>query len=41
VYVFHIVTHAIQQFSDAAVLVSRAGRSPGDLEFLTFVRSRR
>lgn len=36
----HLYSHAIQQFSDAAVILSRAGRSPGELDFLDFVRQR-
>lgn len=35
-YLMHILSHAMQQFSDAAVLLSTAGRSPGDLEFLSY-----
>ncbi len=35
----HIYTHAIQQFADAAVLLTAAGRSPGELDFLDFVES--
>lgn len=36
----HIYTHAIQQFSDAAVLLTGAGHSPGELDFLDFVLHR-
>jgi uncharacterized damage-inducible protein DinB len=36
----HLYTHAMQQFSDAAVLVSLAGRSPGEIGFLEFIRQR-
>jgi len=36
-YVMHLVSHGIQQFSEAAVLLTRAGRSPGDIGFLEFV----
>ena len=39
-YLFHIYTHAIQQFSDAATLLTTAGHSPGDLEFLEFADPR-
>ncbi len=35
-YLLHISTHGLQQFSDAAVLLTRAGHSPGDIEFLEF-----
>ena len=38
-YVMHLVSHAIQQFSDAAVLLTRAGFSPGGIEFLDFLES--
>jgi uncharacterized damage-inducible protein DinB len=37
----HLYTHAIQQFSDAAVLLTGAGRSPGELDFLEFAQARR
>jgi uncharacterized damage-inducible protein DinB len=36
----HLYTHAIQQFSDAAVELTGAGRSPGELDFLEFVEQR-
>ena len=39
-YVLHISTHAQQQFSDAAVLLTRAGHSPGEIEFLEFADPR-
>ena len=32
--------HGIQQFSEAAVLLTRAGHSPGDIGFLEFIKSR-
>jgi uncharacterized damage-inducible protein DinB len=35
----HLYSHAIQQFADAAVLLTAAGRSPGELDFLDFVES--
>jgi uncharacterized damage-inducible protein DinB len=38
-YVMHLVSHGIQQFSEAAVLLTRAGHSPGDIGFLEFVRA--
>ena len=36
----HLYTHAIQQFSDCAVSLTLAGRSPGELDFLDFVLQR-
>ena len=39
-FVMHLVSHGIQQFSEAAVLLTRAGHSPGDIGFLEFVASR-
>ncbi len=36
-YVMHLVDHGIQQFSEAAVLLTRAGHSPGDIGFLEFI----
>ncbi|MBA2263952.1 MAG: DinB family protein [Chloroflexi bacterium] len=39
-YVMHLVSHGIQQFSEAAVLLTRAGHSPGDIGFLEFVGRR-
>jgi uncharacterized damage-inducible protein DinB len=38
-YVVHIVTHAAQQQADAATLLSLAGRSPGELGYLEYLRS--
>jgi uncharacterized damage-inducible protein DinB len=38
-FVMHLLTHAIQQFSDAAVLLTRAGHSPEDIGFLEFAKS--
>ena len=35
----HLISHGIQQFSEAAVLLTSAGRSPGDIGFLEFVKS--
>ncbi len=35
----HLYSHGIQQFADCAVLLSAAGRSPGELDFLDFVES--
>lgn len=39
-FVMHLVSHGIQQFSEVAVLLTRAGRSPGDIGFLEFVGRR-
>jgi uncharacterized damage-inducible protein DinB len=39
-FVMHLVSHAIQQLSEAAVLLTRAGASPGDLGFLEFANDR-
>ena len=39
-YVMHLVSHGIQQFSEAAVLLTRAGHSPGDIGFLEFAAAR-
>lgn len=36
----HLYTHAIQQLSNAAWLLTADGHSPGDLEFLSFVEAR-
>lgn len=38
--VMHLVSHGIQQFSEAAVLLTRAAHSPGDIGFLEFVGRR-
>jgi uncharacterized damage-inducible protein DinB len=37
----HLYTHGIQQLSDAAVLLTAAGASPGELDFGEFVEQRR
>ena len=37
-YALHLLTHAIQQCSEAAVLLTRAGHSPGEVGFLEFAR---
>ena len=34
VHVMHIYSHGLQQFSDAATLLTLAGASPGELDFL-------
>ena len=36
----HLYTHGLQQFANAAVLLSRAGHSPGEIDFLEFVEQR-
>jgi uncharacterized damage-inducible protein DinB len=41
IYVMHLVSHGIQQFSEAAVLLTRAGHSPGDIGFLEFIKATR
>jgi uncharacterized damage-inducible protein DinB len=38
-YVMHILTHGTLQRADAAVLLTHAGRSTGDLDFLDFADS--
>ena len=38
-YVMHLYSHGLQQFSEAAVLLTRAGHSPGDIGFLEFVQA--
>jgi uncharacterized damage-inducible protein DinB len=39
-HLIHLYTHAIQQFSDSAVLLTGAGHSPGELDFLDFLERR-
>lgn len=39
-YLMHIVFHAAQQQADAATLLTLAGRSPGELGFGEYLRSR-
>ena len=36
----HLYSHAMQQFSDCAVTLTLAGRSPGELDYLDFVLER-
>ena len=36
----HLFSHSLQQFSEAAVLLTRAGHSPGDIGFLEFASRR-
>ncbi len=38
-YLVHVITHAMQQQADAATLLTLAGRSPGELGFLEYLRS--
>ncbi|HEX2420791.1 MAG TPA: DinB family protein [Acidimicrobiia bacterium] len=40
-FLLHMYGHAIQQFSDAATLLTRAGYPPGELEFLEFADPRK
>ena len=35
-FLVHIITHSQQQRSDAAILLTRAGHSPGNIEFLDY-----
>lgn len=35
-YLLYVVNHGVQQFSEAAVVLSRLGRSPGEIGFLEF-----
>ena len=35
----HLYSHALQQFADAATILSRAGQSPGELDFLEWAES--
>lgn len=37
-FLVHVLTHAAQQQADAATLLSLAGATPGDLDFLDFVQ---
>jgi uncharacterized damage-inducible protein DinB len=39
-YVMHLYAHGLQQFSEAAVLLTGAGYSPGEIGFLEFVFTR-
>ena len=39
-HIAHLYSHAIQQFADAATLLTPAGQSPGELDFLDFVEVR-
>ena len=40
-YVMHLVAHGLQQFSEAAVLLTRAGQSPGEIGYLEYVQQTR
>ena len=40
IHLQHLYTHGMQQFSDCAVTLTLAGRSPGELDFLEFVLAR-
>ncbi len=35
--IVHVFTHSIQQRAEAAALLTRAGHSPGDIEFLNYI----
>ncbi|HYK97433.1 MAG TPA: DinB family protein [Candidatus Acidoferrales bacterium] len=39
-FLVHIVTHSQQQRSDAAILLTRAGHSPGNIEFLDYAHTK-
>jgi len=39
-FVMHLISHGMQQFSEAAVLLTKARHSPGDIGFLEFVGSK-
>lgn len=39
-YLLHVVGHAIEEFTEAALLLTRAGQTPGDIEFLEFADPR-
>jgi uncharacterized damage-inducible protein DinB len=39
-YLVYVVTHGLQQFSEAAVLLTRLGHSPGEIGFLRFCSDR-
>jgi uncharacterized damage-inducible protein DinB len=41
IYVMHLISHGMQQFSEAAVLLTRAGHSPGEIGFLEFIQRTR
>ncbi len=36
----HLYTHGLQQLSDAAVVLTGAGHSPGEIDFLEFIQHR-
>ncbi|HEY7563869.1 MAG TPA: DinB family protein [Acidimicrobiia bacterium] len=40
-HLMHLYTHGMQQFSDAAALLTRAGASPGEVDFLEFIQQTR
>ncbi len=40
-YVAYVVTHGVQLYSEAAVLLTRLGHSPGEVGFLEFSSRRR
>jgi uncharacterized damage-inducible protein DinB len=40
-YLMYVVNHGTQQFTEAAVLLTRLGRSPGEIGYLAFARGER
>jgi uncharacterized damage-inducible protein DinB len=40
IFLVHLTTHGIQQFADAATILTAQGASPGGIEFLDFVEAR-
>lgn len=39
-YLMHIITHSQQQRADAAILLTRSGHSPGNIEFLDYAATK-
>jgi uncharacterized damage-inducible protein DinB len=39
-YLVHIITHSQQQRADAAILLTRSGHSPGNIEFLDYAATK-
>lgn len=35
--IYHLLSHSTQQRAEAAILATRAGHSPGDIEFLNYI----
>ena len=40
-YLLHVVGHAIEEFTESALLLTHAGHSPGGIEFLKYANRRR